>query len=148
MVAFHNVPRLQAPAFDPNRTHKIVDVMSPDYKDSSAGQTGARGGPRRSASRDHVARRESNEGSVMYEKSGGGGYPSEEVSIGGVEWSGDGVSASDAGARSAPCTFWCHQLSDVTFPSFACCLLPPACSSQFHQTLVSFLFAFCFFLLN
>ena len=134
MVAFHNVPRLQAPAFDPNRTHKIVDVMSPDYKDSSAGQTGARGGPRRSASRDHVARRESNEGSVMYEKSGGGGYPSEEVSIGGVEWSGDGVSASDAGAGGAP-TFnlfsFTSSNSRLQHAVYCrCCLL--ACSSITH----------------
>ena len=76
--------------------------MSPELKDSGSAAPGARSGARRSASRDHLARRDANEGSVTYEKTGGGGYANEEVSIGGVEWSGDGVSASDAGAGGAP----------------------------------------------
>ena len=62
---------------------------SSDFKDGSGAQ--ARG-PRRSASKDRVVRRDVID-SVTYERGSGegGGYANDEVSIG-VDWTGDGVS--------------------------------------------------------
>ena len=69
-------------------TNITAMLSSSDFKDGSGAAAGQARGPRRSASKDHVVRRDVD--SVTYER-GGGGYANDEVSIG-VDWPGDGVS--------------------------------------------------------
>ena len=66
------------------RTTKIADVLGSDMEKSYEHRR------KRSSSRDRQIRRDSLD-SVSYDKSGGG-IGMDEVSIHGVEWSGDGVS--------------------------------------------------------
>ena len=71
-------------------TNITAMLSSSDFKDGSGAAAGQARGPRRSASKDHVVRRDVD--SVTYERGGGGGgYANDEVSIG-VDWPGDGVS--------------------------------------------------------
>ncbi len=97
------------PRQDVVRTTKIADVLGSDMEKSYEHRR------KRSSSRDRQLRRDSLD-SVSYDK-GGGGVGMDEVSIHGVEWSGDGVSMGTEQVSVPPYTVHSNQSPCLSLPS-------------------------------